>query len=106
MVTFPKRGEVYTVQLNPTVGREIRKARPCVIVSPDAMNGLLDTVIVAPLTTTIKRWPTRVTAVFEDKQGSIALDQIRAIDKIRLRKLRGQVNLLPSLAVLQAMFAP
>ncbi len=106
MVTVPKRGEVYTVQLNPAVGREIRKARPCVIVSPDAMNPLLDTVIVAPLTTTLKRWPTRVPVVFEDKQGSIALDQIRTVDKSRLRKLRGRVDLLPALAVLQTMFAP
>ena len=105
-MTIPKRGDVYTVQLNPVVGREIRKARPCVIVSPDAMNRLLDTVIVAPMTTTIKRWPTRVNVAFDDKQGSIALDQIRTVDKSRLRKLRGQVDLLPALAVLQTMFAP
>lgn len=102
----PQRGEVFTVALNPTVGREISKARPCVIVSPDSMNRVLDTVIIAPLTSTIRPWPTRVAVTFEGKRGSIVLDQLRTVDLSRLRKRRGQLDVRPALVVLQAMFAP
>jgi mRNA interferase MazF len=79
-----KQYEIYWVNLDPTKGSEINKKRPCVVISPEEMNKNLHTVIVAPLTSTIKPYPTRV-AIFIDKQkGQIALDQIRTIDKIRL----------------------
>jgi len=79
-----KQYEIYWVNLDPPKGSEINKKRPCVVISPEEMNKNLHTVIVAPLTSTIKPYPTRV-AIFIDKQkGQIALDQIRTIDKIRL----------------------
>jgi mRNA interferase MazF len=79
-----KQYEIYWVNLDPTKGSEINKKSPCVVISPEEMNKNLHTVIVAPLTSTIKPYPTRV-AIFIDKQkGQIALDQIRTIDKIRL----------------------
>ena len=88
MVSYPQRGEVWLVSLEPTIGSEIRKTRPCVVISPNEINKLLRTVIVAPLTSTIKNYPTRVTTVFQKRNSSIALDQIRSIDKSRLiRKL-------------------
>ncbi len=92
MVDFPQRSEVWVVNLDPTVGSEIKKTRPCVIVSPDQTNKLLKTVIVAPLTTTIKNYPTRVNIIFADKKGSVVLDQIRTVDKKRLLKKIGIVS--------------
>lgn len=87
MVTSaPQRFEVYWVSLAPTTGSEISKTRPCVVVSADEMNAHLKTVIVAPLTSTIKNYPTRLTVEVDGKTGSIALDQIRTIDKTRLGK--------------------
>ena len=79
-----KRFEVYWVDLDPTKGSEIQKRRPCVVVSPDDLNGKLATVIIAPLTSTIKGWPFRVVVRFQGKKGEIALDQIRTVDKSRL----------------------
>ena len=76
--------DIYYINLNPTQGSEINKIRPCVIISPDEMNRNLNTVIVAPLTSTIKKYPVRVNCTVEDKQGQIALDHIRAVDKSRL----------------------
>ena len=87
-----KRFEVWLVNLNPAVGREIRKTRPCLIISPDVTNKYLDTVTAAPMTSTIKTYPTRVTCVFQKRQGQIVLDQIRTIDKIRLVKKLGTVD--------------
>lgn len=82
------RFEVYFVQLAPTLGSEISKLRPCVIVSANELNRALNTVIVAPLTSTIRNYPTRINCTVDGKNGQIALDQIRTIDKIRLyRKL-------------------
>jgi mRNA interferase MazF len=87
-----KRFDVYLVRLDPTRGSEIAKTRPCTIVSPDSMNQALRTVIVAPLTTTKKEWPSRVACVFGRTEGEIALDQIRAVDKTRLARRLGAVQ--------------
>ena len=87
----PRRDEVWLVSLDPT-GAEIRKTRPCLIVSPDEMNRYLMTVIVAPMTTTIRPYPTRVAVRFRGKSGQIALDQIRAIDTQRLVRKLGTIS--------------
>lgn len=76
--------DIYWVSLDPTEGSEIAKTRPCVIVSPDELNAHLRTVIIAPLTSTIKNYPYRVNCVVSRKKGSIALDQLRTVDKVRL----------------------
>lgn len=80
------------VNLDPTIGREIRKTRPCLVISPDVTNKYLDTATVAPLTSAIKNYPTRVTCVFQKKQGQIVLDQVRTIDKSRLVKKLGKMD--------------
>ena len=88
VVTRPRRDEVWLAALDPAQGSEIRKTRPCLVVSPDEMNQFLQTAIVAPMTTIERAWPTRVKIVFQGKQGQVALDQIRAVDQARLvRKL-------------------
>ena len=76
-IAYPQRSEIWLVSLEPTIGSEIRKTRPCIVVSPDETNKLLRTVIVAPLTSTIKNYPSRLSIVFKDRKSSIALDQIR-----------------------------
>ena len=81
-----ERFEVYLVNLQPTIGSEINKTRPCVIISSNDLNRVLNTVIVAPLTSTIKNYPTRINCVVARKNGQIVLDQIRTIDKQRLIK--------------------
>ncbi|UFS69779.1 type II toxin-antitoxin system PemK/MazF family toxin [Geomonas sp. RF6] len=106
MVT--KRFEVYLVNLDPTVGSEIRKARPCLIISPDEMNRFLATVIVAPMTTKGRDYPTRVPCSFKGKDGHVVLDQLRTVDKIRLVQKLGKVKPQTQqdvLAVLSDMFA-
>lgn len=80
------RFEVYYVNLDPTIGSEIKKTRPCVIISPDEMNRNIKTVIIAPLTKVLRNYPTRVPCKVDGKQGQIVLDQIRTIDKTRLTK--------------------
>jgi mRNA interferase MazF len=95
-----QRSEVWLVNLDPTVGREIGKSRPCVILSPDEANRHLQTVTAAPLTSTIKPWPTRVNCRFDGRTGQIAIDQIRAIDKERLIKRLRQLDT----ATLQRLF--
>jgi len=87
-----KRFEVYLVNLDPTLGREIQKTRPCLIISPDEMNDHISTVIVAPMTTKGKDYPTRVKCQFEGKKGQIVLDQICTVDKIRLVKKLGKIS--------------
>ncbi len=87
-----KRFEVYLVSLDPTLGSEIQKTRPCVVVSPDEMNAHIRTVIVAPMTTTLRKYPTRVTLTFKRKKGHIALDQIRTINKARLVRKLGKIE--------------
>lgn len=81
---MPKRFEVWVVRFDPIVGSELGKTRPAVIVSPDDANDALHTVIVAPLTSKIRNWPTRVSVRVRRKAGEVALDQMRAIDKSRL----------------------
>jgi mRNA interferase MazF len=85
------RGEVHLVSLDPTRGSEIRKTRPCVVVSPDELNAHLQTVIIAPLTTSGRAYPFRVACRFEDKQGVIVLDQIRTVDRDRLLRRLGRL---------------
>ncbi len=102
-----KRFEVYLVDLNPTRGREIRKRRPCLVISPDEMH-VLDTVIVAPMTTKGKVYPTRVPVLFHGQAGRIVLDQIRTVDRSRLVRKLGEISpgtASQVLAVLQEMFA-
>ena len=88
----PKRDEVWLVELDPSRGSEIRKTRPCLIVSPDEMNCHLMTPIVAPMTTAERAYPTRVAVTFQGKKGQVALDQIRAVDRQRLLKKLGSVS--------------
>lgn len=87
-----KRFEVYLVSLDPTLGSEIAKTRPCVVVSPDEMNDHLATVIVAPLTRSVKGWPSRVISRFTGVKGEVALDQLRAVDKRTLIKRQGMIE--------------
>ena len=103
-----KRGEIWLVALDPTVGSEIRKSRPCVIVSPPELNEHLRTVIVAPMTSKSFPAPFRVPVTHAAKKGLIVLDQIRTVDKIRLFKRLGTVNtktLFNVLTTLQEVFA-
>lgn len=87
-----KRFDVWLVNLDPTLGSEIRKTRPALVVSPDVANRHLQTVIIAPLTSAIRAYPTRVLCVFQKRHGQIALDQLRAADKIRLVKRLGKMD--------------
>ncbi len=84
--------DIYLVNLDPTIGTEIKKTRPAIIVSPNTMNKNLNTVIVAPLTSSIKNYPSRIINILKGKKGEIVLDQIRAVDKIRLIKKIGKVD--------------
>ncbi len=81
-----QRFDVYIVNLDPTIGSEIKKTRPCVIISPNEMNNHISTVIIAPLTSKLRNYPTRILCIVEEKQGQIVLDQIRTVDKSRLIK--------------------
>ena len=87
-----KRFDIFLVSLDPTIGSEIQKTRPCVIISPDEMNRYMTTVIVAPMTTKGREYPTRVNCHFQGKDGQIVLDQIRTIDKTRLIKKLGELS--------------
>ena len=104
-----KRFDVHLVNLDPTVGSEIQKTRPCLVVSPDEMNRHIATVIVAPMTTRRRGYPTRVGCRFQGKDGQIVLDQLRTVDKVRLVRRLGRIS-EPTrqavLASLAAMFAP
>jgi mRNA interferase MazF len=86
------RFEVYLVNLDPTQGSEIKKTRPCLVVSPDEMNHSIRTAIVAPMTTKDKQYPTRIPVTFKGKTGQIVLEQIRTIDKTRLVKKLGEIS--------------
>jgi mRNA interferase MazF len=88
----PRRDEVWLVSLDPTHGAEIQKTRPCMVISPDEMNRHLQTVIVAPMTTTIRPYPTRVPLHFQGKSGQSALGQVRAVDRERLVRKLGKVS--------------
>lgn len=102
-------GEVWLAQLDPALGREIQKTRPCVLISPPEMHNHLRTVIVAPMTTGSRPAAFRVPVTFKGKTGLILMDQIRTLDKVRLVRREGAVHsatLKRALSVLQAMFAP
>lgn len=103
-----QRFDVFLVNLDPTVGSEIRKTRPCLVISPDEMNRWIRTVIVAPMTTKSRSYPTRVACEFQGKQGQVVLDQIRTVDKRRLVRKLGRMDQptqVAVLAILVEMFA-
>ena len=103
-----KQFDVYNIALDPAKGAEMKKLRPAVIISPDAMNKNLKTVLVAPLTHTVRRYPSRVASVFAGQPGEIVLDQIRAVDKRRLLKKLGSVDRATAVnikSVLATMFS-
>jgi mRNA interferase MazF len=105
--TDPSRGDVYLIELDPTRGSEIRKTRPCLIISPDELNQHLRTVIVAPMTTGGQAYPWRVRCRFRDRSGFVAMDQLRTVDSERLIRRLGRISpgtLTAVLAVLQEMF--
>lgn len=102
------RGEVYLVSLDPTLGSEIKKTRPCLVISPNEMNRHIMTVIVAPMTTKGRAYPTRVSCRFQRKDGQVVLDQLRTVDKSRLVRSLGRISrktMNEVLALLQEMFA-
>jgi len=104
-----KRFSVVLVTLDPTVGREIKKTRPCLVISPDEMNDWISTVIVAPMTSKGRDYPSRVSCSFEGVSGQVVLDQIRSIDKRRIIKNLGRVDRRTEskvLNVLADLFAP
>jgi mRNA interferase MazF len=107
--SLPSRGDVHLVELVPTRGSEIRKTRPCLVVSPDELNHHLRTVIVAPMTTAGHPSPFRVSCRFAGKKGRVVLDQLRTVDRDRLRKRMGAISpatLTSVLAILGEMFEP
>lgn len=99
MVSQPRLDEVWLLSLDPTQGSEIQKTRPCLVVSPDEINRHLRTVIIAPMTTSERPYPTRVTVTFQSKRGQVALDQIRAVDRQRLVRKLGSVSAKTAQAV-------
>jgi mRNA interferase MazF len=105
----PRRADIWLAALDPTLGSEIQKTRPCVVVSPPEMNEHLRTVVVAPMTTGSRPAPFRIPVTFQRKSGHILLDQLRTLDRQRLVKRLGVVRpdtLAAVLAGLQSMFAP
>lgn len=88
-----KQYSIILVNLDPTIGSEIKKTRPCVIISPNEMNKYLRTVIIAPMTTTLKSYPTRVPVKHAGKQGMAAIDQVRTVDRKRVVKVLGRLSL-------------
>ena len=109
MAMVVKRFEVYLVSLDPTMGSEIQKTRPCLIISPDEMNRYIATVIVAPMTTKGKNYPTRVNCTFKGKRGQVVLDQIRTVDKSRLVQKLGTISQETQskvMSIIAEIFAP
>lgn len=103
------RGDVYLVSLNPTRGGEIRKTRPCLVISPDELNAHLQTFIVAPMTSGGHAYPFRVPCRFQGRSGHVVLDQVRTVDRSRLVRRMGRLSstaLDKSCRILQEMFAP
>lgn len=98
-----KRFDVFLVNLDPTVGSEIQKTRPALIISPNEMNDHIQTVIIAPMTTKGRPYPTRVTCKFQGKEGQVVLDQIRTVDKIRLVKKLGRIHTTVQTSVLRIL---
>jgi mRNA interferase MazF len=109
MAVVVRRFDVFLVGLDPTIGSEIQKSRPCLIISPDEMNRHIKTVIIAPMTTQGRKYPTRVACEFQGKQGQVVLDQIRTVDKSRLIRKLGRIDSqteMKVLSVLHEMFSP
>jgi mRNA interferase MazF len=109
MAVVVQRFDVFLVNLDPTVGSEIQKSRPCLIISPDEMNRHIQTVIIAPMTMRGRQYPTRIACAFQRKQSQIVLDQIRTVDKARLLRKLGRIDnqtQIEVLSVLQDMFSP
>lgn len=109
MAMVVKRFDVFLVNLDPTIGSEIKKTRPCLVISPDEMNRHINTLIVAPMTTKGRVYPTRVACKFQGKQGMVVLDQIRTIDKSRLVNKVGRIDTKTQtevLRVLEEIFSP
>ncbi len=107
-MSAPRRGDVYLVNLDPTEGQEIRKTRPCVVVSPDELNAHLGTFLVAPLTTGRHPYPFRIACRFRDRDGFVVLDQLRAVDRARLVERLGRLaapTTRKALSVLREMSA-
>lgn len=103
-----KRFDVFLVNLDPTVGREIKKTRPCLVISPDEMNENIGTIIIAPMTTRERSYPTRIPCLLGNRKGQIMLDQIRTVDKSRLAQRLGRIDRIAQgkvLAGLMALFA-
>lgn len=104
------RFDVYLVGLDPTEGHEIQKTRPCVVISPKEMNLHLQTVIIAPMTTRSRSYPSRIPVSFQGREGEIVLDQIRTVDRARLQKCLGRIDdeqvASAVLETLQVMFRP
>ena len=103
MAVVVNRFDVFLINLDPTIGSEIQKTRPCVVISPDEMNKYIATVIVAPMTTKGQSYPTRIACQFQGKDGQIVLDQIRTVDKTRLVKKLGQISSDEQKAVLDTL---
>ena len=100
---YPKRFEVYWINLDPTVSAEVKKTKPCVIISPDSMNQGLQTVLVAPMTTTKKNWPFRILVSHKGTEGQIMLDQVRTISKKRLAKTDGKIPVKTQNSILECL---
>lgn len=108
-MTEPRRGDVYLVALDPALGSEIRKTRPCVIVSPDDLNPTLGTYLVAPMTTRGRAYAFRIACRFRDRDGFVVADQLRTVDRVRLMRRIGRLSpgtMTEVLDVLRRMFAP
>jgi mRNA interferase MazF len=109
MAMVVERFDIFLVRLDPVAGTETAKTRPCVVVSPNELNRAIATVIIAPMTTVRRGWPTRIEVTFQGKTGEIALDQIRAVDKVRLVKRLGELDSETAdgvLDLLGELFAP
>ena len=108
MAMVVKRFDVYLVNLDPTIGSEIKKTRSCLVISPDEMNRNIRTVIIAPMTSAQKEYPTRLSCTFQKKKGQIVLDQLRTIDKARLIRRLGTIDSKDQfevISMLQRLFA-
>ncbi|MCA9998439.1 MAG: type II toxin-antitoxin system PemK/MazF family toxin [Anaerolineales bacterium] len=98
-----KRFEVFLVNLDPTIGHEIQKTRPCLVISPDELNRYIATVIIAPMSTKGRTYPTRINCQFQSQEGQIVLDQLRTVDKARLVKRLGTIDATTQKQVLETL---
>jgi len=98
-----ERFDVFLITLDPARGSEIQKTRPCLVISPDEVNGHIGTVLIAPMTTQMRNYPSRIACTFEGKSGQVALDQIRMVDKGRLVKRLGRIDESTQSAVLEVL---